>query len=36
VLTDAETACGGGINSVWFPDLRTGQIAATVAVLVKF
>jgi Putative beta-barrel porin-2, OmpL-like. bbp2 len=36
VLTAAETACGGGINSVWFPDLRTGQIAATVAVLVKF
>jgi hypothetical protein len=36
VLTAAETACGGGISSVWFPDLRTGQIAATVAVMVKF
>jgi hypothetical protein len=36
VLTAAETACGGGVNSVWFPDLRTGQIAATVAMLVKF
>jgi Putative beta-barrel porin-2, OmpL-like. bbp2 len=35
-LPTAETACGGGVNSVWFPDLRTGQIAATVAVLVKF
>jgi hypothetical protein len=35
VLTTAEAACGGP-NSVWFPDLRTGQIAATVAVLVKF
>jgi hypothetical protein len=36
VLADAETACGGGIQSVWFPDLRTGQIAATGAILVKF
>jgi hypothetical protein len=36
VLTAAESACGGGINSIWFPDLRTGQIAATVAMLVKF
>jgi hypothetical protein len=36
VLAAAETACGGGISSVWFPDLRTGQIAATVAMMVKF
>jgi Putative beta-barrel porin-2, OmpL-like. bbp2 len=36
VLADAEAACGGGIGSVWFPDLRTGQIAATAAILVKF
>jgi hypothetical protein len=36
VLADAEAACGGGIASVWFPDLRTGQIAATAAILVKF
>jgi hypothetical protein len=36
VLADAEAACGGGTSSVWFPDLRTGQIAATVAMLVKF
>jgi hypothetical protein len=36
VLADAEAACGGGANSVWFPDLRTGQVAATVAILVKF
>jgi hypothetical protein len=36
VLADAEAACGGGIESVWFPDLRTGQIAATAAILVKF
>jgi hypothetical protein len=36
VLADAEAACGGGIGSLWFPDLRTGQIAATGAILVKF
>jgi hypothetical protein len=36
VLADAEAACGGGIESLWFPDLRTGQIAATAAILVKF
>jgi hypothetical protein len=36
VLAAAELACGGGIGSVWFPDLRTGQIAATLAMLVKF
>jgi hypothetical protein len=36
VLAAAETACGGGVSSVWFPDLRTGQIAATVAMMVKF
>jgi hypothetical protein len=35
VLTAAQVACGGP-SSVWFPDLRTGQIAATVALLVKF
>jgi hypothetical protein len=36
VLAAAELACGGGIGSVWFPDLRTGQIAATLAMMVKF
>ena len=36
VLAAAEIACGGGMSSVWFPDLRTGQVAATVAVMVKF
>jgi hypothetical protein len=35
-LATAEAFCGGGPSSVWFPDLRTGQVAATVAVLVKF
>jgi hypothetical protein len=36
VLAAAELACGGGTSSLWFPDLRTGQIAATVAMMVKF
>jgi hypothetical protein len=36
VLALAEIACGGGTSSVWFPDLRTGQVAATVALMVKF
>jgi hypothetical protein len=36
VLAAAELACGGGMGSVWFPDLRTGQIAATLAMMVKF
>ena len=36
VLATAEAFCGGGMSSVWFPDLRTGQIAATLAMMVKF
>ena len=36
VLAAAETACGGGISSVWFPDLRRSQIVDTVAIMVKF
>ena len=36
VLALAEIACGGGPSSIWFPDLRTGQVAATVALMVKF
>jgi len=37
----AETACGGqtgakAIQNVWFPDLRRGQAAATVAIMVRF
>jgi hypothetical protein len=35
-LPTAEVNCGGGIGSLWFPDLRTGQIAATWAIMVKF
>jgi hypothetical protein len=36
VLSAAETACGGGPNSVWFPSLRNSQSVATFALLVKF
>jgi hypothetical protein len=35
-LAAAETACGGGPSSVWFPDLRKSQTVATFALLVKF
>ena len=35
-LSAAETACGGGLSSVWFPDLRRGQASLAVGVMVKF
>lgn len=35
-LTLAEAACGGGRNSVWFPDLRQGQALLNFAIMVKF
>jgi hypothetical protein len=35
-LGAAETACGGGASSVWFPDLRHGQAALSAGVMVKF
>lgn len=35
-LAAAETACGGGINSVWFPDLRKDQSFIDMDILVKF
>jgi hypothetical protein len=40
-LAAAEAACGGltgakAIQNVWFPDLRRGQGAATVAIMVRF
>jgi hypothetical protein len=31
----AETACGGGASSVWFPDLREGQALLNFAIMVK-
>ncbi|HEV2288067.1 MAG TPA: outer membrane beta-barrel protein [Candidatus Acidoferrales bacterium] len=36
VLAAAETACGGGIGSVWFPDLRKNQSFIDMDILVKF
>jgi len=34
-LSAAETACGGGKSSVWFPDLREGQALWSFAIMVK-
>jgi putative OmpL-like beta-barrel porin-2/carboxypeptidase family protein len=36
VLAAAETACGGGIGSIWFPDLRRSESKASVGIMVKF
>jgi hypothetical protein len=35
-LGAAETACGGGLGSVWFPDLRRSEAKVSVGVMVKF
>jgi Putative beta-barrel porin-2, OmpL-like. bbp2 len=38
-LATAEANCGGPLGkttAVWFPDLRRGQAAATVAIMVRF
>ena len=35
-LGAAETACGGGLGSVWFPDLRKSETKLSVGVMVKF
>jgi Putative beta-barrel porin-2, OmpL-like. bbp2/Carboxypeptidase regulatory-like domain len=35
-LAAAEQACGGGLSSVWFPDLRRSQVVLSVGVMVKF
>jgi hypothetical protein len=35
-LTTAEANCGGGLGSVWFPDLRKTQGALSAGVMVKF
>jgi hypothetical protein len=35
-LGPAETACGGGISSVWFPDLRRDESFIDMSILVKF
>ena len=34
-LSAAEAVCGGGINSVWFPDLRRGQALLSLSLMVK-
>jgi hypothetical protein len=35
-LGAAETACGGGLGSLWFPDLRRSQDVVSAGVMVKF
>ena len=35
-LAAAETACGGGISSVWFPDLRKDESFIDLSIMVKF
>jgi hypothetical protein len=32
----AETACGGGLSSVWFPDLRRNESFIDMSILIKF
>jgi hypothetical protein len=36
LLGPAETACGGGISSVWFPDLRKNESFIDLSILIKF
>nr|HEV7954872.1 outer membrane beta-barrel protein [Candidatus Acidoferrales bacterium] len=35
-LLPAETACGGGLSSVWFPDLRKNEQFIDMSIMVKF
>jgi hypothetical protein len=35
-LPTAEYVCGGGLGSVWFPDLRKSQSVVSMGVMVKF
>jgi hypothetical protein len=35
-LPTAEKNCGGGLSSVWFPDLRKSQATTTIAIMVRF
>jgi hypothetical protein len=35
-LAAAEVACGGGLSSVWFPDLRRDESFIDLSILVKF
>jgi hypothetical protein len=36
VLAAAESACGGGLSSVWFPDLRRSEAKLSIGIMVKF
>jgi hypothetical protein len=36
ILSAAEAACGGGLGSVWFPDLRRSETKLSIGVMVKF
>jgi hypothetical protein len=36
LLGPAEAACGGGANSVWFPDLRRNESFIDLSILIKF
>jgi hypothetical protein len=36
ILSNAEAACGGGLSSVWFPDLRKDESFIDMAIMVKF
>jgi hypothetical protein len=35
-LAAAQTACGGGASSVWFPDLRKQEAKISMGIMVKF
>jgi Putative beta-barrel porin-2, OmpL-like. bbp2 len=35
-LGPAEAACGGGISSIWFPDLRRNESFIDLSILIKF
>ncbi len=35
-LSAAEASCGGGLSSVWFPDLRKDESFIDMAIMVKF
>jgi len=35
-LAAAAMACGGGLSSVWFPDLRRSEAKLSIGVMVKF
>jgi hypothetical protein len=35
-LIAAQAACGGGLGSLWFPDLRTTQTVLSMGIMVKF